>query len=382
MLLVVAYHVSIAIPSVLHLPIDAPKFVIGGALAVPFFFVISGFLLYLPAVRHGGRLGPIRWYAERRFVRLVPPYWLMVTGLLFVWPFVFEVPSPFATTDGVRALLAHLVFLQQAVLGPPRYGFTFDVGFGVNAAVWSLTTEAVFYVLLPVICGAFHRRPRVSLASGLAVSVLWRFGSRHLSELASAVGAPVPAGWLGGFLFHQVPAYAWPFAVGMFAAECFVRVREHPFFGGRGATYLHVVCAAGLLVGVYLAGTDPDGPSFFHDYPRDLVPAVLLGTLLVVASLGSKRAAWPYSNRVSRFLGDVSYGAFLWHMVLIQIVWRVLDLPALGVTRATLALAALVLPGSLVAGLVSRMVIERPLVQFLRMRQARRVMPAAQGARA
>ncbi len=382
MLLVVACHLSIAMPSVLHRPIDAPKFLIGGALAVPFFFVISGFLLYLPAVRHGGRLGPIRRYAERRFVRLVPPYWLMLAGLLFVWPFFFEVPSPFATTDGVRALLAHLVFLHQVVLGPTRYGFTFDVGFGVNAAVWSLTTEAVFYVLLPVVCGAFHRRPRASLACALGLSIFWRFGVRHLPGLASAVGAPAPADWLGGFLFHQVPAYAWPFAVGMFAAECFVRLREHPFFSSRGATYLHLCCAVGLLVGVYLAGADPVGPSFYHDYPRDLVPAVLLGTLLVVASSGSKRAAWPYANRVSRFLGDVSYGAFLWHMVLIQIAWRVFDLPALGVVRGTLALAAVVLPGSLAVGLASRVLIERPLVQFLRMRQARLAPPTVQGARA
>jgi len=212
------------------------------------------------------------------------------------------------------------------------------------------------------------------------VSIAWRLGSRHLDALASAVGMPKPADWLGGFLFHQAPAYAWPFAVGMFAAECFERFREHPFFRSGKATSLHAICAAGLLLSVYFAGTDPVGPSFFHDYPRDMVPAVLLGTLLVVAPSGSRRAAFPYSNRVSRFLGDVSYGAFLWHMVLIQIAWRLFDLPALGVTRGTLALAALVLPGSLVAGLVSRLLIERPLVRFLRTRQARRVAPAIQGA--
>ncbi len=39
---------------------------VSGYMGVDFFFVISGFVLFLPAVTNKGRLGNLRSYAERR----------------------------------------------------------------------------------------------------------------------------------------------------------------------------------------------------------------------------------------------------------------------------------------------------------------------------
>ena len=55
---------------------------------VTVFFVISGFLLYRPFVRRAARRGEpapdTRAYAWRRFLRIVPAYWLALT-VIAIW---------------------------------------------------------------------------------------------------------------------------------------------------------------------------------------------------------------------------------------------------------------------------------------------------------
>src|SRR5262245_22252407 len=48
-------------------------------IGVPFFFALSGFLLYRPFARaaiHGTRRPDIRRYAKHRVARIVPAYWI------------------------------------------------------------------------------------------------------------------------------------------------------------------------------------------------------------------------------------------------------------------------------------------------------------------
>ena len=58
------------------------RFLIHLDIGVPFFFLLSGFLLYRPFVVarvEGTPRTPFRDYAMRRFVRIVPAYWLALT---------------------------------------------------------------------------------------------------------------------------------------------------------------------------------------------------------------------------------------------------------------------------------------------------------------
>src|SRR5262245_2559818 len=51
-------------------------FVQGTAIALPIYFVISGFVIFLPAARGDGRLGDLGSYAVRRVARIVPAYYI------------------------------------------------------------------------------------------------------------------------------------------------------------------------------------------------------------------------------------------------------------------------------------------------------------------
>src|SRR5204862_85831 len=72
-------------------------------------------------------------------------------------------------------LLLHATFLQHNVgsaLGLPE-------GFGINGAVWTLSIEALFYLLLPLVAVRFFRRPVIGLGLGLGIAAAWRLAVAH-----------------------------------------------------------------------------------------------------------------------------------------------------------------------------------------------------------
>ena len=111
-------------------------------MGVTVFFVISGFLLYRPFVhaRLRGKpplaTGPYAW---RRFLRIVPAYWvaLIAAGLLLGNYTVFGTHSPY-----------YFGLLQT---------FRSDTMFGGISQAWTLSVELSFYVFLPLWAWAIHR---------------------------------------------------------------------------------------------------------------------------------------------------------------------------------------------------------------------------------
>src|SRR4051812_18261375 len=75
---VLVYHLG-AVPG--HQPLG--KLGDGLQIGVPVFFLLSGFLLYRPfvAARATGSQVNVRRYASRRVLRIVPAYWVALTGL-------------------------------------------------------------------------------------------------------------------------------------------------------------------------------------------------------------------------------------------------------------------------------------------------------------
>jgi peptidoglycan/LPS O-acetylase OafA/YrhL len=112
---------------------------------VAVFFLISGFLLYRPfaAARLAGDAQPQTGaYAWRRFLRIVPAYWLALT-LIALW---LGLP---------RVLTVHS--------GPLFYGFAQiysvpDYARGIGQA-WTLCVEMTFYAFLPLWAFAMRRLP-------------------------------------------------------------------------------------------------------------------------------------------------------------------------------------------------------------------------------
>lgn len=116
------------------LPQDVKQFTNTFAAGVPIFFVISGFVLYRPfavAALEGDPPPTPAAYAWRRFLRIVPAFWLALT--------IYVVFGP--RSESLSDL-------------PLLYGFAqvYDPTTVLSglAPAWSLNDEVVYYVMLPL----------------------------------------------------------------------------------------------------------------------------------------------------------------------------------------------------------------------------------------
>lgn len=305
-------HLSVALPGIdfiRHFP------------GVPAFFFVSGFLIYASYVN-----APDRRYFENRFLRLYP-------GLLFV------------TTGGLAvALVAHggadlvnrfpayvaWVFAQTTLGQAYNPAFLRDVGVGViNGSLWTLTTEILFYLCVPVIVW-MERRFRHTVLFLAAISFAIYAAGPTLSHV------PV---YRDKSLYDVVAltpiAWGWMFAAGILAVKNFSAIHRHIRL---------LPLAVVPLVGLMFAG---DGALFGSSGNRlGLVYFVLYAALVVWCAFGT-----PFR----RLSVDLSYGAYVWHMPVINLL-LVLAVPSLPL--------ALLL--TLLIACLSWFLIERPSLRLKR----------------
>jgi peptidoglycan/LPS O-acetylase OafA/YrhL len=323
----------------------------GGAVLARFdagvavFFVLSGFLLYRPYAR--ARWAGDRWpstgtYALRRAARILPAYWVVLAAV--------------ALTSSVPAgVLATHAWLGQAYTGPLLASLT---------QTWSLCTEIAFYAALPLLAVVARRREGAVLA-GCVV------GSYVFIAAVHALDAPLRALlWLPGHL-------DW-FAAGMAVAAVAERARAgQPGPAGRlllGLARWPGTCwaAAGALL--WLVATPVAGPLTLAPLPgpaaltKEAAYAVVSLLLLVPAALGSPSSGLGavLASPVARWLGRVSYGVFLWHLLVLRGVYEVTGWEQFGGRMWTVAL--LTAAGAVAAAAVSWVLVERPLLRLAHQR--------------
>ncbi|MEU9738292.1 acyltransferase [Micromonospora chersina] len=327
---------------------------------VAIFFVLSGFLLFRPwalSVATGRRRPATGRYLWRRALRILPAYWLTVVTCLIVLP--QNRPAP------AGDWLHHLTFTQVYAPGLLRNGLS---------QTWSLATEVAFYLILPLIAvpatGRTWRPVRTVLAAcgGLLVTAGWL--------VAMALG------WLDmGLHTTWLPAYGGWFGAGMALAAAHVALRTGT--GPASFRILDDLAAAPVAcwtaaVGLFAIATTPvAGPRDLTE-PSPAAFAVKLTLYLAVAVLILVPVAFGPPNRVklalgaapARWLGAVSYGLFLWHPLVLELIYLVTKRPLF--TGGLVSTFALTMAGGLAYAAVSYYGVERPLQLLGSQRRARR----------
>ncbi|RXS94948.1 acyltransferase family protein [Silvibacterium dinghuense] len=199
-----------------------------GLLAVPLFFILSGFILSYTYEGQVARPRGYRRFWEARFARIWPLY--MVSLILST---IFNHTTP------------HSPLVALATVGMVQAWNPFDmkVAGSWNFVCWTLSTEAFFYLLFPPFQQWLERRRPWVLLSCLslmiAIAVAGAIGSINYEDTRGLHGIPLA-------LVH-VPE----FIIGVCAGNFFLRYRtrspEKSAFPLRGAlTYL--ACAASLCL--------------------------------------------------------------------------------------------------------------------------------------
>ncbi len=117
-----------------------------GAVGVPLFFVLSGFILGLPFAKHhllDEESVSLKKYFLRRLTRLEPPYIIVMTIMFFAY--VFVVPK-YSFDLGMSSYLSSLFY---------SHNYIFEKFPLLNSVAWSLEVEVQFYILAPILAYLF-----------------------------------------------------------------------------------------------------------------------------------------------------------------------------------------------------------------------------------
>lgn len=308
-------------------------------MAVELFIIISGFLMTYHYQMRAARepwMAPETWrtFWIRRFFRIAPLYYAcLAAALVFgpdLWQSRLDAASviPGAVSEQARYadryldqsltnILMHVSFV---------FGMTWTHNFRTALPDWSIGLEMQYYLVFP-----------------LMMILVLKLG--RIAGMALLVGAMAAAGtWLdrNGFVigaYSMLPLKFHLFAAGMLMAMTLgadakwrwliiigaIAVIFVPLGGGRSA--LH----RGIKIGIVLG--------FLALLYRDRLPALL---------------RWPvgwldrlFSNPFSRWIGDVSYGVYLIHLLVMLPVcgWLAMNYPQMAPLprfAAALTLTALI----------------------------------------
>jgi peptidoglycan/LPS O-acetylase OafA/YrhL len=316
---------------------------------VDLFFVLSGFSLaqgYVSAFR-ADRDGPsAHVFLARRAARIVPAFVVAIAVMIAVHPRVVRCPGFPA------ALLAHLTLLQ---------GYVTPGGIVLLGAAWSLTTEAHFYLLLPLIARPLLSRDatRRWLTAGVLCALAW--GSR--AALHAWILEPgVHTALLEASQRRWISSRLDQFVLGALAAAIHATIRSSPRAAeaARRAPIALAASIVALVIAFRLEGAlylDPHG-----SWPYALLSLATAALVLAASLIEGRVLAW-IAPKPLRALGVVSYGVFLYHQLALGIAGHALG----GEDSTWLALganAALALALAIAMGTASWIVIERPALRF------------------
>lgn len=297
----------------------------GGFVGVDAFFVVSGFVITQMILRELEEHGTLslRSFYERRARRLLPAFALtsvvtMIATVLLLSP---HGPQQFAARTGAAAsLFAANLYLYRAG------GGYFDPAENLNPFLhtWSLSVEEQFYLLMPVtilvawkLGGRWGDRRRALSWVFIAVSSLSFLLSWAWSAELAAVAVPSSL----RFAFYGPISRVWEFGVGVLLGIAGTRLRRLP---PTLATFAGAVGAIGLLASAIAFDETTVFPG-----TAALLP-VGATALLIVAGNTSRPTARALEWRPLVFLGDLSYGWYLWHwpaIVVARALWPDQDGP-------------------------------------------------------
>lgn len=322
---------------------------------VAIFFVISGFLLYRPhamALVLGTATTPVRRYLWHRALRILPPLWLAVLGAALL------IRQGSGSTT--RNYLLHALLVQIYVPGHEAYGLT---------QMWSLATEVAFYLLLPTLAWLLARRlsrGRTAVVRRLLMLSVVPLASAGWMALSAAGGHPLWGVWLPGYLgwFSLGMALAlWSVArgAGVLGASFLDDLVNHPWtvWATAGALYLVLISP---VAGPYDLSPATPGEAATKNLLYGVFGALVVFPSVASVSMDHEPATVrALGGRLGKFLGDVSYGVFCYHLIVLGLVERAIGFTTFSGHFWTLFVWTLF--ASLAVASLSFYGVERPLMR-------------------
>jgi len=298
-------------------------------LAVMLFFIVSGFVMVHAAWNRFGTPGASLDFWRRRFIRIMPPYWLASGLLAAVLVFFFG-----RSLDTDHVLWSLALVPEWPAKGELRPLVFLWVG-------WTLVYEMAFYLVFGLFLPLRRERAIAAVTGVLAAAIVAGTWVPPVHPLVYALTRPLPVMFVAGMALAL-----WRVGGGVMSP---------------GARWLAL---AALLPALLLVPTPPLPTAGGWDY---LAWAGLPALLIALAVLGGPLAL-PAAGVVNR-AGDASYAIYLLHVPVAWLwLWLWARLPFFDPGPWDYCLTALA--ATIVAGWLFHRWVERPMTAALNRRFA------------
>lgn len=297
-----------------------------GYSGVHFFFVLSGYIMLLVHGREAGDRSKFSVFAKKRFIRIYPPYWIILLAIIPIY-FIKKDFGEGYETQGMSIItsLTLLPYQHDPILG----------------VAWTLRHEILFYAIFSLIF--------INIRAGIAAMAVW----------------------LAGCLIVSVdPSAAFPI-------KFFFSPLNILFFFGMMAAWLNVNTAIRYCASIFWLGVLVFGFAGYLDVSKSIQGPILdwlfgIGSALAIAgAVELERNGRITIPKFWQKIGDASYSIYLVHFLVLSLLAKIYF--RLGGDKLPIAIGFSVLfAGAVLAGFLFHVAIEKQLLKFLNGKMLRR----------
>jgi peptidoglycan/LPS O-acetylase OafA/YrhL len=340
-LFVIGFHIDVINNTDLWVPWKHPlasALITFGGSGVTLFFVLSGFLLFMPYAK--ALLFETRWPSARQFylrraLRILPGYYIALAIMVLLFQPQYLQPAYWK-----RLLLFITMFMDST----PQ---TFRQ---LNGPFWTLAIEWQFYMLMPLLMFGFlwivskiqgPPKRRILSVLGCCLSVIFYglfiryigiYSTNHPEQTFHLPGLVRKA--MIFFLYGMTGKYLESFAVGMIICTCYIYA-QHPEYGVRLKEGLlrnsRWLRRFGLILLLFTAiwhfqvvqmpvtqFNFLNPLKYKFDWLNEMVIALGYSSWVLAILFGSHTLTGLFSFLPLRKIGTISFGLYMWHLPLLD----------------------------------------------------------------
>lgn len=269
--------------------------------AVGFFYVLSGFILAytydgIPLMRSA-----LSKYALSRAARVLPVH-LFTAALAYM--LIESARAPF------HIVVTNLALLQAWIPG-------FDYSFSLNGVSWSISDEAFFYALLPLLLVDLRRVWLRNLAGCAIITAAVLYLARNSID---------PTRTWANYVFPLTRLVE--FVVGVTAFHLYGRIGPWiKRLSVRSATALEIVAAAATIASMHycmnlvtMRGVSRHMGNAFQSWFGSSGSCLVFGALILVMACEGGKLSWLLARKPLVYLGGISFSLYMVHQIVVRVL--------------------------------------------------------------